>query len=82
MVFSETSPRWGDKFDFVMINAGAQLHINVYAKSNAAFKVLNTVNVFKKKQQEEVGWDKMGWDGVEQHGMAWYAMQSNAIRCS
>ena len=49
-VFSQHSPRWGQKFDFVMINAGSTLHVHVFSKANTtAGKVLSLVNVFASK---------------------------------
>ena len=53
-VFSQHSPRWGQKFDFVMINAGSTLHVHVFSKANATGKVLSMVNVFSSKRNKEV----------------------------
>lgn len=52
-VFSENSPRWNDKFDFVMITAGSVLHITVYDRASLASSFLTTVNVFGKKKEDD-----------------------------
>lgn len=57
IVFAENSPRWGDKFDFVMITAGSTLHLTVTDKSAGfAGSIISTATgVFGKKKKEEVG---------------------------
>uniref|UniRef100_A0A7S0S0C1 C2 domain-containing protein n=1 Tax=Chlamydomonas leiostraca TaxID=1034604 RepID=A0A7S0S0C1_9CHLO len=58
MVFSENSPRWGDKFDFVMVTAGSVLHLTVLDKESLTSSVLSKVNIFKKSDgtsQEDKG---------------------------
>ncbi|KAG1680815.1 hypothetical protein FOA52_008148 [Chlamydomonas sp. UWO 241] len=49
-VVSQNSPRYNQKFDFVMINAGSTLHLTVYNKSTLAGNVLNSINVFTRKK--------------------------------
>ena len=54
-VFSQHSPRWGQKFDFVMISAGSTLHVTVFHKANIASKVISKVsslvNVFSSDDE-------------------------------
>lgn len=52
-IFSENSPRWGDKFDFVMITAGSTLYFTVYDKASLTSSLVSTVNIFGKKKKEE-----------------------------
>ncbi len=54
VVFAENSPRWGTKFDFVMITMGSTLHITVYNKASATANLLKSVNIFSKKTAGEV----------------------------
>jgi hypothetical protein len=53
VVFSQSSPRWGQKFDFVMVSAGSTLYLNVYKKSSLTSNVLGTINIFSAKKKEE-----------------------------
>ncbi|GAX84222.1 hypothetical protein CEUSTIGMA_g11645.t1 [Chlamydomonas eustigma] len=53
VVFSQASPRWGQKFDFVMVTAGSTLYLNVYKKSSLTSNVLGTINLFSHKKKEE-----------------------------
>ncbi|GBF88447.1 hypothetical protein Rsub_01160 [Raphidocelis subcapitata] len=34
-IYNDTSPRWNDKFDFVMVSAGSMLTLNVWDKTSA-----------------------------------------------
>lgn len=54
-VYSQNSPRWGQKFDFVMVTAGSSLFMTVYGKPGLAGNLLGSVkglNVFSKKKKE------------------------------
>ncbi|GFH08654.1 C2 domain-containing protein, partial [Haematococcus lacustris] len=53
LVYSQSSPRWGDKFDFVMVTAGSSLHLTVFDKASLASSLMSSVNVFSKKKKEE-----------------------------
>ncbi len=55
IVVAQNSPRYNQKFDFVMVTAGSELHVTVFAKGGLAGNVLKTVNIFGKKKKEEVG---------------------------
>lgn len=57
VVYSQNSPRWGQKFDFVMITAGSSLFMTVYGKRGLTSNMLgavNSLNVFAKKKTDEV----------------------------
>ncbi|MEW5313511.1 MAG: hypothetical protein WDW38_005074 [Sanguina aurantia] len=53
VVADERSPRWGDKFEFVLVNARSTLHINVMHKPNL-LHLSTLTSVFKRSQEEKV----------------------------
>jgi hypothetical protein len=34
-IYNDQSPRWNDKFDFVMVSAGSMLLVNIWDKTSA-----------------------------------------------
>ncbi|MEW5299187.1 MAG: hypothetical protein WDW36_002226 [Sanguina aurantia] len=53
VVAEERSPRWGDRFEFVLVSARSTLHISVMHKPNL-LHLSTLTSVFKRSQEEKV----------------------------
>ncbi len=61
-ILNETSPRWGDKFDFVLIPAASsELHIEVYNKTGAFGNLMGAI--FRKSKDVSGGSCERGAQG-------------------
>ncbi|GIL46177.1 hypothetical protein Vafri_3227 [Volvox africanus] len=50
-ILNETSPRWGDKFDFVLIPCASELHIHVHNKPGVLGNLMGSL--LRKKTEEK-----------------------------
>ncbi|KAG2484002.1 hypothetical protein HYH03_017169 [Edaphochlamys debaryana] len=50
-ILNETSPRWGDKFDFVLIPSNSELHLQVFNKTGMLGNLVGTL--FRKSKEEK-----------------------------
>lgn len=51
-MYNDKSPRWGDKFDFVMVSAGSVLNINVWDKTSP-WEMVASLKLSKSRFQDK-----------------------------
>ncbi|KAG2430443.1 hypothetical protein HXX76_009966 [Chlamydomonas incerta] len=54
VILNETSPRWGDKFDFVLIPSTSELHIQVFNKQGMLANVVGSLFSRKKEDKDPI----------------------------
>ncbi|KAK9787262.1 hypothetical protein WJX73_001203 [Symbiochloris irregularis] len=50
---NEPNPRWGDKFDFVLVDSSSVLHLNVYDKKGGLESLLSLKTLTGHREKEE-----------------------------
>ncbi|PNW75817.1 hypothetical protein CHLRE_12g559450v5 [Chlamydomonas reinhardtii] len=54
VIVNETSPRWGDKFDFVLIPSNSELHIQVFNKQGMLGNLVGSLFNRKKEDKDPI----------------------------
>ncbi|KAG2431308.1 hypothetical protein HYH02_013439 [Chlamydomonas schloesseri] len=54
VILNETSPRWGDKFDFVLIPSNSELHIQVFNKQGMLGNLVGSLFSRKKEDKDPI----------------------------